>query len=205
VAYSAPRILIGIVESKAIGCVIVSAHAPHGDKQDTIDWWIAFGKILQPYLSRTMIMGIDANIDFNQTHSPNVGCITSRKKKNSVCEQLFSDILRRHGLIVPSTFEHLSRNGERQATFIARRCATVNDYVAVSSNITVHDGSAMVWDSFDTGGQADDHVPAAITCSFPNSNSVGIRKRRVVPYCADKNASGDKILEMKSALAWCPK
>eukprot|EP00973_Karenia_brevis_P053601 7448487-Karenia_brevis.AAC.1 len=94
---------------------------------------------------------------------------------------LFEEVLNKFDLMVPATFEEYSKNGS-DATFVARGCHTVNDYVVVSKVISVVKHSAAVYNDFESAKRSGDHLPTAVSVDLPTPEAYGIVRRRRATY-----------------------
>ena len=202
VVVSEPRLLIAKVQSVGLQCTIVSAHAPHSLDDGVVNWWKHVLDVLMLYAAPDpLILCIDANIpvpDFVSSHIGGIGSATEHKNFH-----LFERVLSKCRLFIPSTFPAYS-GGECKATFVARGCATVNDYIAVSEFSHVERGCAVVFGDFDSARSSDDHLPVAITVTMPAPQKHGVSKRRVVEYDRHKVVDPICMQRFSALLQLCP-
>ena len=77
-------------------------------------------------------------------------------------------------------FHSMCASALGDAACIARGCGTVNDYVMVTSDVQVVEGSCFVWDWIDCGRVTDDHLPTGLKLEFEPMVCKGVTKRRAL-------------------------
>ena len=174
ISHHDPRQLLVSVDAPGLRVAIVSLHAPHSGDSDGAAWWAQTLRIMKlQCASRSIVAGMDANVHVTTESFPLIGDHLSVPNTRSKYEKEFIDCLSEVGLVLPATFK-VNCEREIQSTFVARGCSAVCDYIGTSSKICVKPGSCRVLCNFDTGREADDHLPIGAPTHFKSAYGLPI-------------------------------
>lgn len=190
-----------LLQNVHLRLVIVSAHAPDSTKGEEVvtAFWTALAKLITKHAQHDpVVLGIDGNqqlLSVVGNEAGGIGCDEPGKYAHFVHEAV-----QKTGLYLPATFEQCSASSTSQPTFSARGAATQNDYIAVSHGVLVKPGSSTVWDDLNTGGLADDHLPALTTVQAVRPNRQHLKKQRSLIFDIKKLDDPECCKEFESAV-----
>lgn len=148
---------------------LVSGHAPHSgrSKIDIHNWWISLTSIISKFHEDQvdeLVIGIDANAHFAEDMEPWIGHHGLTETTN-LPGQLFSDLLVKFDLFLPSTFEQF-HSGHTATWRVGTNKESRCDYVCFP----------LVWKkallqsqplpNLDAGMSSVDHVALGVWCRF---------------------------------------
>ncbi len=144
--------------------LLVSAHGPHSshDISEVTSWWADLVKKLQKFAGDGhIIIDIDANAHFAQTHDENVGSCGQEARENCAAT-LFAELLETCGCWLPSTFSQLHYGPTSSWRHPGRgtwhRCV----YIALSTSLQPDTVQSWVDGNIDAGGANVDHLAVVL-------------------------------------------
>eukprot|EP00973_Karenia_brevis_P056990 7926128-Karenia_brevis.AAC.1 len=202
--HDSPRILIVSIRACVLNTHVVVLHAPHGPTAEAVDeWWQQARGIIRRHCQGSLLVCADTNSDAGGAVSTCTGGYGGLRQG-----KYFDSVLRfmeACGVFAPATYEELADESCLQASFVARGCHAVCDYVFVSAGYSVVQKSARILTTFDIGHEAEDHLPVAVTVVPDPPAFRGICRRRKRPY--DRNAllKPEVVAQLNEYIARAPR
>lgn len=168
VMISEPELLCARVRWQFGHYLLVSAHSPHsGSGVDVItDWWTRLSELLTR-LHRAehewLVIGIDANTNFETDSHPHIGTYGLVQRENAVARN-FKALLHKHDLYLPSTFEEQHTGGYDTWRVASDKPGARCDYICLPVSWVNSKIHSLNLPDLDAGTSTFDHTAVGAWC-----------------------------------------
>jgi len=143
-------------------------------KHDIEQWWERLSSMVDRFHSDRrawLVVGIDANTNFDDDFPPHQGCMGLTHHSNSICTH-FRAFLQHHDLFLPSTFDEYHQGETDTWRVNLERTGARCDYVCLPLAWTSSRMTSQNLLNLDAGTSTFDHVAVGAWCQ------VSLQKRR---------------------------
>ena len=149
--------------------LLVSAHGPHSSHgQDVVrSWWEDLTHKIKHFAGDGhILLGIDANAHFAQTHADAIGSCGLEDRENSAAP-LFAQLLELCGCWLPATFPQCHFGPTNSWRHPGRGTWHRCDYIAISRSLPTDGVQSWIDGNIDAGGANVDHLAVVLRISVP--------------------------------------